>query len=333
MTTSRLTHSRRAVLGAASVLVVSFLPAFAANSVPAAPDAPAISLRTTCTDTSASSSAARPHVVSATLERNAHGSSYDWPVKPFDRQHPVRAFMDDPRIGKNGVHAFHFGIDIAVPDGTLVYSVAAGTVYFDSSEALAVLSPDHTSSFGYWHVIPMVKSHQHVARHTVLGRVAPGWGHVHFAERIGKVYVNPLRPGGLGPYADRTAPTVDEIGIDGSSLVVAAHDTPDLRVPGAWADEPVTPALLRWRVLGANIAAPAWHTAADFRAKMLDRARFAHVYTDRTRQNHEGRPGQFCFRLAAGWNETAPAVVQVEVTDTAGNRAVFARRVVARAGA
>ena len=44
--------------------------------------------------------------------------AYGWPLEPFGRQHPVRAFLDDPRIGHEGGRAFHFGIDIAAPDGT-----------------------------------------------------------------------------------------------------------------------------------------------------------------------------------------------------------------------
>src|SRR5512133_1767736 len=40
-------------------------------------------------------------------------AAYGWPVKPFDRQHPVRANLDDPRIGHEGGTSFHFGIDIS----------------------------------------------------------------------------------------------------------------------------------------------------------------------------------------------------------------------------
>ncbi|MGZ6266594.1 MAG: hypothetical protein ACXWN4_06790, partial [Candidatus Limnocylindrales bacterium] len=58
------------------------------------------------------------HVVSTTISKQKRTWSYDWPVKPFDRQHPVRAFLNDPRIGKHGSRAFHFGIDVAAPDGT-----------------------------------------------------------------------------------------------------------------------------------------------------------------------------------------------------------------------
>src|SRR5918992_5831090 len=47
-------------------------------------------------------------------------AGYGWPVKPFDRQHPVRGYFGDPRIG--GAHGtskqFHFGIDVSAPNGT-----------------------------------------------------------------------------------------------------------------------------------------------------------------------------------------------------------------------
>jgi DNA-binding CsgD family transcriptional regulator len=35
------------------------------------------------------------------------GASYGWPLKPFDRQHPVRSFFDDPRrpLTRHGRHA------------------------------------------------------------------------------------------------------------------------------------------------------------------------------------------------------------------------------------
>ena len=50
---------------------------------------------------------------------------YPWPVKPFNRQHPVRGFFNDPRI-QDASHAFHFGIDVSAPDGTAVYAVTPG---------------------------------------------------------------------------------------------------------------------------------------------------------------------------------------------------------------
>src|SRR5688572_15595570 len=49
--------------------------------------------------------------------------TYRWPVKPFDRQHPVRGFFGDPRIANHG-HSkqFHFGVDISAPNGTPVFA-------------------------------------------------------------------------------------------------------------------------------------------------------------------------------------------------------------------
>jgi hypothetical protein len=264
-------------------------------------------------------------VVAAVLSAAPHRRTYDWPVKPFDRQHPVRAFLDDPRIGDHGGKAFHFGIDIAAPDGTAVYAVEAGIVHFNSRVALCVVALDGSHSFGYWHIVPGVKNHKLVKRHQLIGWIGKGWGHLHFAERRDGIYVNPLRSGGLGPYADRTVPTVDAVRLTDDGLSAVAHDTPSPRVPGTWAGEPVTPALLRWRTVG-QAGAGTWHTVADFRARMLPASAFDTVYTPETRQNHEGEPGRFSFYLAH-----APAArtllrtaraVEVEAADTAGNRVI-----------
>ena len=248
-------------------------------------------------------------------------------MKPFARQHPVRAFLNDPRIGKHSA-AFHFGIDISVPDGTPVYAVEAGTVYLNNARSIAVVAPGGSRTFGYWHVRPVVKSHQAVERHQLIAYVAKGWGHVHFAERHGETYVNPLRNGGLGPYTDHTPPTIDRVKVSGSSLSVAAHDTPDPKVPGAWASEPVTPALLRWRIVPTTGTARPWTTVVDFRPAMLDKADFRKVYTPETRQNHEGKPGRFSFYLTRTWSSTAATTVQIEVSDSAGNFSIYTARVV-----
>jgi hypothetical protein len=52
---------------------------------------------------------------------------YSWPLQPFDRAHPVRAFFNDPRIS-GATKAFHFGVDISAPNGTPVYAVTGRTV-------------------------------------------------------------------------------------------------------------------------------------------------------------------------------------------------------------
>jgi hypothetical protein len=340
-TTAQNPHTRRfARCGPIFVLLVASLVAFggaAAKSSPQPAQAGDLDSRagTSClsrSDSSTSSVQVKPlsqiQTLSAGRTRTRSTFSYSWPIKPFDRQHPVRGFFDDPRGGEGNMWSFHFGIDIAAPDGTPVYAVEAGKVFFDFPHALAVVAPDGRT-FGYWHIIPQVRSHQFVRRHQRLGYIADGWGHVHFAEHRNGQYVNPLRPGALSPYADHTAPTISEIGlaqsVRGSSLVASAYDTTAPRVPGPWANEPVTPALLRWRLMIGHQTVIRWRTAADFRSAMLPASRFASVYAPGTRQNHQGKPGLYCFSLASNLKPSTlrPGSYRVEVvaTDTRGNRA------------
>jgi len=320
MRTEHPTYLPRRALCFTAVLIAAIAAsaaAAAANTSPTAPVAPPFALNTTCTDAGVLGSATAPRLVRTTRSRHLRSWTYGWPVKPFDRQHPVRGFLNDPRS------TFHFGIDIAVPDGTAVYSVTPGTVAIISSEVVEVLGRG-SSLFAYWHVVPAVRHGQHVDRHQLIAHVGRGWGHVHFAERQGTTLVNPLRNGGLGPYTDRTAPTVDEIGFDSQGLVVAAHDTPDPRVPGAWADEPVTPGLLEWRVIPASGNATTWRTAFDFRSSQLPDSRYREIYTRRTRGNHKGEPGQYCFYLQRPARTGISATVEVKVSDSAGNTATYA---------
>ena len=84
----------------------------------------------------------------------------------------------------------------------------------------------------------------------------PGWHHVHLTEIDGFRVHDPLDPGHLEPYVDRTVPSVDALvfsspsggAIDsrrlrGRVLIAAdASDQPPLPVPGSWEGLPVTPA-------------------------------------------------------------------------------------------
>jgi murein DD-endopeptidase MepM/ murein hydrolase activator NlpD len=252
-------------------------------------------------------------------------AAYGWPVKPFDRQHPVRANLNDPRIGHEGGTSFHFGIDISVPDGTPVYAVTGGEAYVRPGNVSVADGGSH--SFGYWHVRAAVENHQPVRRHQLLGWVIAGWEHVHFAERANGIYLNPLRPGGLGPYVDLSAPKIGEIALaqrsgGGIQLLANAYDMPSPRVPGAWTNEPVSPALLQWRI-SRNGRAGVWHTAADFRTRMLDRKLFDSVYAPPTRQNHKGAAGTYCYLLAHAWKPSDGTYrIDVAASDTRENRVV-----------
>src|SRR5437764_171714 len=111
------------------------------------------------------------------------GQGYGYPVKPFDREHLVRANFGDPRVQfhgppttdtlmhGNGTFSFHQGVDISAPGGPAVYPVVDGTVTFVSSDWIRVTSGDGRA-FEYWHIRPLVRNGQHVtARHTLLGHV------------------------------------------------------------------------------------------------------------------------------------------------------------------
>ena len=104
------------------------------------------------------------------------GSSlaYPWPVKPFNKPHPVRANFGDPRtvfavapaatgLFGPGQFSFHQGVDISAPAGTPVYAVMSGTAYAASREQVNVdVRPGLT--FQYIHIDPVLyPSHQVVA--------------------------------------------------------------------------------------------------------------------------------------------------------------------------
>jgi murein DD-endopeptidase MepM/ murein hydrolase activator NlpD len=95
---------------------------------------------------------------------------YSWPLEPFDCRHPARAFFGDPRIGGGGGSSFHDGVDISAPDGTPVYAVAPGCVSLGGPQIVVVVTPGR--SFGYWHVVPAVRSGAQVRVHGLLGQRA-----------------------------------------------------------------------------------------------------------------------------------------------------------------
>lgn len=265
----------------------------------------------------------------------AASASYGWPLEPFHRQHPIRGYFGDPR-GYGHVYEreqIHFGIDISGPDGTPVYATISGRIWIHPLHPDTVIVTSGSTSLEYWHLVPAVRSGSAVAYRTVLGRIGKGWAHVHLSERIGSTYVNPLRPGALTPYRDSTRPTVHAIGFerDGTAagrtrlrgafdLVAEAYDETPLPVPAPWNDKPVTPVLVRWRIVGVT----SWRTAADFRGALPQS--FTAVYARWTHQNRDfvrGGRGRYRFLLARGWNSAAVRDgtyrLEVTVSDTAGN--------------
>jgi hypothetical protein len=242
----------------------------------------------------------------------AHG----WPLAPFDRQHPVRGLLGDPRIGDRGGRSFHFGVDVSGLDGTAVYAVSPGRVSIDG-ENITVVEVAGEREHSYWHVVPSVRDGSRVAGGDLLGHISKGWGHVHFAERRGDAYWNPLRAGALTPYEDFGAPVVSRIVTSGDrnllhgrvDLVVEAFDHPPLSAPQPeWHGLPVAPALVRWRLVRNARAVLPWRIVFDFRRSFVPKIagkppsdlHFDDCYAPNTRQNHPKKPGLFRFWLARG---------------------------------
>ncbi len=257
--------------------------------------------------------------------------SYGWPVKPFHQQHPVRAYFGDPRIGSDGhggqSRTLHFGVDVSAPNGTAVYAVTSGRISLHPlhpSEVVLVESGGVT--YEYWHIVPAVSSGYAVTYRTVLGHIEKPWAHVHFAERDGSTYVNPLRPGALTPYRDMTDPAVRALIVrhdlgGGVDLVADAFDTTPVPVAAPWNDKPVAPALVEWRLHRKGASAAAWSVTVDFRTT-LPRCSFDAVYDVDTTQNYASTTGDYRFVLARDWRGVVGTyVLDVRVADTAGNSA------------
>jgi hypothetical protein len=217
-------------------------------------------------------SAAAP---SSQISSASQSSSYGWPVKPFDRQHPVRGSFADPRSVFGGnptlqglmtsrcTCSYHQGIDISAPDGSDVYPVRSGVVRGVDPEWVEVDSGGG-STFKYWHIRSAVRVGDHVeARQTVLGQILRGSGHVHLTEVLDGRPTNPLAPGHIGPYSDSTVPQVSAVTFRSRDtgpnllpeylhgrveIIAAAADMPAIPVPGKWNGLPVTPSKLTFHV-------------------------------------------------------------------------------------
>lgn len=267
--------------------------------------------------------------------------------------------FNDPPVPKtvltgDGSFQFHFGVDIAAPDGTSVFPVLSGKVTKVEDDWIEV-DVGGERSFQYWHITSAVKVGQQVtAKTTDLGAIKTDAGHVHLSELANGTYVNPLVAGHLTPYADNTDPVVESIefrATDGSEalpdflrgqfdMVVEAYDSPAVPVPGPWGGMPVAPALLTWHVADLDGKLVVLEkTAVDFRVTFPPDSQFWSHYARGTYQNwcvfgphySWGQPGRFLFKLTTKPfdTKTIPDGVYdlvVTATDIRGNQGSRSRR-------
>ena len=301
--------------------------------------------------------------------------AYGWPVAPFDRAHAVRANFGDPRttfdgpptsaslMTSGGTFAFHFGVDISVPDGTPVYAVRDGVASLRGPRNVRVVS-GHGFTTEYWHIVPAIRDGQTVSAYsTVLGRVMKGYEHVHFSEFRNGQPVNPLARGHMGPYADLTAPQVSTIGfrdaasdaevipesVSGKIVPVARiQDLPALTVKGIWGNLPVAPALITWHVERASNSRIVLREriAFDVRRTMPQNDNFWRFYARGSRQNMATfrtqrawrTPGTYLYRLGQRPLDTRRLRngiyrLVVTATDIRGNSGELAQVFIVRNGA
>ena len=250
--------------------------------------------------------------------------AYGWPLKPFNRMHPIRGTFDDPRFhvatNLTWKGSFHSGVDISAPDGTPVYAVEPGLVV-RGPDSVSLRRPNRRG-FGYWHIRPVVSTGMHVRLHQLLGYILPGWGHVHFSETVAGRYRDPLRRGALTPYRELNAPVVASISVereDGHALlsigpdvsgtvglIADAYMLPSVAPPPPWNRARLVPSLVRWCIIPSNGDPPTpWRTAADFRFRLLPASMYAKVYAPGTYQNKPNRPGAYRFWLTQSLNTRA----------------------------
>jgi murein DD-endopeptidase MepM/ murein hydrolase activator NlpD len=247
-------------------------------------------------------------------------TSYQWPLRPFNQAHPVRAHFGDPRtvfltavngnaLAGNGKFQFHNGVDIDAPNGSRVYAVESGVVRSVRTNYSVEERADDGRYFIYTHIQTLVQPGQALtAGVTVIGRVKIWNEHLHFSEiSANGGVVNPLLPGHLTPYSDTTHPVVAALQVraDGRllppfelrgriDLIVDAYDRP---MPVDRARFPVTsfahdrfgvtPATVTWSLskLEDRSTVVHKHTVFDFRKSLPSKAAFWQVYARGTYQN------------------------------------------------
>lgn len=135
-----------------------------------------------------------------------------YPLDPQDQQHYINGTVGEERQGRQ---RYHYGLDMAAPDGTAVYSIEAGIIRrFGAGVAIG--------HYGYVHVVNCPYDNgDMVLANVLIGYIQNGQRHVHlqqstndlaaitgFEEQDGTPWINPI--GHLNPF-DTVVPNIDGV--------------------------------------------------------------------------------------------------------------------------
>jgi hypothetical protein len=177
------------------------------------------------------------------------GAIAGWPLRPFHRQHALRAGLNERRTG-----SLHSGVDIQARNGQAVYAMSSGRAHVIRQ---GIDTRVKVGRYLYWHVVPAVAEGQGVAAYrTVVGHVITPAGHLHLSETRGtdpsdESYLNPLRPGArvLAPYRDLAPPVIGDPTVRGGGVVdVRAYDPQSFTVRTTYVTPVLAPAALAYRL-------------------------------------------------------------------------------------
>jgi len=221
----RLVRSHHAASTAAAATAVQARPPSHSHAARGLPMRPTFPFRPSALDRRPGPADALPALwadgLACSIDCRPIGAVDGWPLRPFHRQHAIRAGLNEIRPG-----SLHEGLDIEARDNQPVYAIQPGY-----AQIMVPTGPEahvRIGNYVYWHVKPAVTQGQYVkAYSTVVGRVGPGgFKHIALSEVTASgAWLNPLRPGGrvLSPWRDDDAPVIatPRIQPDGRVLVRA----------------------------------------------------------------------------------------------------------------
>lgn len=212
-----------------------------------------------------------------------------WPLKPFHKQHALRAGLNERRLS-----GFHVGVDIMTTARQAVYAIQSG--YAHILHAGDAAGRVRVGNYIYWHVDLRVHEGQYVhAYETVLGFTFRWMRHLHLSEVAGSDvgYLNPLRPGGraLAPWTDTEPPVIGRptVAPDGTATVEVFD--PQSYLQKIYYDTPVlAPAAVAYRLFHADGVAIGTLEWALRGSRWLPNALASLVFTPEAHS-----PGFLCF--------------------------------------